>query len=248
MATLATARKATWDIISAALGDFIANSISAAGSKVGEEGTTFVAERLKRSIVERRAEVVAFIRHDLWRKDGDYRQAAENLIEGQRLRQAKHSENWWANALADLYGAFDNRKRPEKPQLLSGKESLEVNHLLHQTWKEELADWEKKDEVLKEAKLEFFKELGLMSHEERDTFLQFPNDDAVQQFFARLGFEVKAGGKGAIKAGRKATEKIDKAALRATIPTANTLNNWGNALSGLRARREAARNERRRSR
>ncbi len=210
------ARTAGWDVLSAMLGDILA--------ELKKESPTFFANRIKQSIAEGRDELAKFLvegpPNGLLDGTADAEAASAALRGHQRLWQESRprpygagepyepmTENSKANSLTKLFQAFNPPKEMPFPELRTGTGSTRVNEEILRDYNRRQKACDREARARAKARIASFKRIGLMSFEERDAFLEIVNDDTLNQFLIWIGFEV---GKGA--------KKLDAAATRAARP------------------------------
>ncbi len=185
-------------------------------------------EALSRRILEMdRDKVSKFLRDDLWKKGGEYQQAAENLLDGQKLCQQRASrpygnkkrfrpgaEDKYMFNLARLYRLFEPGPPPEKPQSPGGKGGVNIETLkfLWEKYEEEKKAWEESVKEKAEARFEFFKDLGLMELEELEAFIESVHDDKIRQWLELPFFAMAEAMKASLTAAKKVGEKAKSAA------------------------------------
>lgn len=176
-------------------GDLLLETLKSLTSDLAAKGPSFVGNRIKSSIPKRRGEVTAFIVGGLLDGSPEGTQASATLILHQRLWQECQSrpygsgepyehglENRRVKAIEDLYEAFDPPEPIQLPELRSGTGAQKINEELLREYHRQR---DARDEVAREraeARIACFKQLGLMSFEERDAFLEMPVDDSIRQF------------------------------------------------------------------
>lgn len=219
------AGRAGWDIISATLGDIIA--------ELKKESPTFFAERIKQSIAEGRDELGDFLVGDLLDGTAEGTVASATLLEHQRLWQEGLSrpygahepyksgtENSKVNGLTKLYQVFNPPERVPFPELRTGTGAGAINAEVLREYRRQQAARDRTARVRAKARIVCFKRIGGMSFEERDAFLELVNDDTLMQVIKRVGSELKQGAK-------KPWKSIDKAAGKAA-PHVGRLADWIN--------------------
>lgn len=208
-------------VIGAGIAEGIIKAFTDAAKGVGEEGAHIIADRIQRSVADRRNEIGELLR-EMEEMGGDYEVAARNLFEGQYLRQTEAErlygagerylpgdENKYMNHLSLFYGVFDPPPRPEKPETPSGgQQRLETTAYLYYEWHNELRNRNRAANSLRKARIEFFKWLGLMDHEQRDAFLEAVNDDAFKQWLRRVLLSARRAGESLAEADRSIADRI----------------------------------------
>lgn len=220
------AGRAGWDILSATLGDILA--------QLKEDSPTFFAERIKQSIAEGRHELGDFLIGDLLDGTTEGDAASATLLEHQRLWQeglprpyGAHepykagTENSKVNGLTKLYQVFNPPERVLFPELRTGTGTGPVNAEILRAYRRQQRARDRTARERAKARITCFKRIGQMSFEERDAFLELVNDDTLAQFLKRAASSAKK----PFKAG---WEKIDEGAGKAA-PHVGRLADWINA-------------------
>lgn len=221
------AGKAGWDILSAMLGDIIAD--------LRKEAPNILVNRIKRTFTERRKEFMPFLDEMRLRGD-DYETSAKRFDALMKEWQGEKpgEEGWRMRILVDeLYGAFDPDEkpvRPERPVIPAGKggagtmsaPALETYKLDLRNYRADLKAWKAEAEERANLRFEFFKRLGLRSDEEIEVVLEAVRDNGFWQIVMALPIYY------AKLAVKKPFKKIDEAAGKAA-PHVQRLADWINA-------------------
>lgn len=221
------ASRAGWDILSAMLGDIMA--------ELRKEAPNILVNRIKRTFTERRKEFIPFL-DEMRLKGGDYERSAnhfEALMEKWQ-REKPGEEGWRMRILVDdLYGAFDpddEPVRPERPAIPAGKggagamsaPALEAYKLDLDDYKDDLQAWKNEAERRANLRFEFFKRLGLRRNQEIEVVLEAVRDNGFWQLAMALPIYYTK------LAAKKPFKKIDEAAGKAA-PHVQRLADWINA-------------------
>ncbi len=221
----------------ALLNDALLGATRGVASKVAESGGEILARRI---LEMDRDKVSKFLHDDLWKQGGDYRKAAENLLEGQKLRQRKlprpygdrkrfrpGSEDKYMFALARFYRLFSSPE-PQPPQSTSGggqqqqgggqqrRQGGGVNPQVFQTlwdqYQKDLKEWKGSRPKMAEERLDFFKDLGLKDPEDLEAYLESVHDDKFKQWLELPFFEMAEAARASLKAAKKVCQETEKTA------------------------------------